>query len=187
MAGNLSFLLVSKEWLKVRLEVLARRKLLSGLRERCEWDFQNPEAGNKKGRKDMYAISPELDWHACTVQIRREPVGVKSIIKDLPVLDAALTNRQVGILKTIQEGSIRTGHRLVHGTLESPYCYRCAKRGLQILETAVHVFWDCLDVEISEIREIFLPVIKRQLDRMGLLYVDGADQGVDLKEYPPFF
>ena len=65
-----SFVEVGKQWMANRLEVLARRKLLAALRERCDWDARNPEAERKKGRKDLKEISLELDRYANTTFLR---------------------------------------------------------------------------------------------------------------------
>ncbi len=164
---------------------MARRKILKSLRERCDWDDLHHEQERRKGRKDMQRISPELDWHANTALIRGETLKGK-LAEDMPELGEPLTERQKGILKTIQEGSIRTGHRLVHGTLDSPHCYRCKKNGREIVETPPHVFWDCQDPSIKQIREKYLPNITKVCNEMGLFDVEGEDRGVDFMEHIPF-
>ena len=180
-----SFLEVGKDWLKQSLEVLAKRMLVTTPRQRCDWDAQHPESERKKERKDMVEISPELDWHGTTTLLRGEKLEGK-FVRDLPEMGNPLTERQKGILRTIQEGSIKTGHRLIHGTLDSPYCYRCSKMATEVIETPRHVFWECADGPIREIRNKFLPAINKILNAMGLLYVDGLDQGLDLMEHAPF-
>ena len=43
---------VSKSWLATEITLLARRRLMQTLKDRCDWDVQNPSLP-PRGRKDM--------------------------------------------------------------------------------------------------------------------------------------
>ena len=106
--------------MKGRLDDLARKKLLGDLRDRCDWDLANPDK-DKKGREDMRNISPEIDHFASTAYLRGEVLRGKWEDK-LPECAVKISKKEIGRLTAIQEGSIRTGYRLVHGITESDKC-----------------------------------------------------------------
>ena len=74
---------------------------------------------------DMVGVNEEIDYYATTALWRGE-CFVGRAAEEHPQMAEKITEAQRGRLEAIQEGSLRTAHRLVHTPLaESDKCYRC--------------------------------------------------------------